>query len=289
MSARAIPRIRHSTRSPEYAGVSRDTAIRAVNVGKKIGLLIRVKGAGKKGLGGTSNRYGFRLKEVADTLLLSEAKEVAGELLKRSQACIERGSRRATQPSKDHLKDLEAPPSSSGLNGHSSVGSKEGVGEKARWTKPIVYGERPRTTMMTVLGQPMMTMSLRKSTRLGLFRGAGGGLQRDLGKKKDDHVRRGAAKTRRGAAGNGHDLQLAHRSRRAERIKADRQEPLDLAASIPRRARKQSVVPRQGIMLAVFRVVPKINIKFLSEFWVQTADILGISGCRPFDHILIIT
>lgn len=130
----------------EYAGVSRDTAIRAVNVGKKIGLLIRVKGAGKKGLGGTSNRYGFRLKEVADTLLLSEAKEVAGELLKRSQACIERGSRRATQPSKDHLKDLEAPPSSSGLNGHSSVGSKEGVGEKARWTKPIVYGERPRTT-----------------------------------------------------------------------------------------------------------------------------------------------
>ena len=42
-------------------------------------------------------------------------------------------------------------------------------------------------------------------------------------------------------------------------------------------------------MLAVFRVVPKINIKFLSEFWVQTADILGISGCRPCDHILIIT
>jgi hypothetical protein len=47
----------------EYAGVSRDTAIRAVNIGKKIGLLIRVKGAGKKGLGGTSNRYGFRLKK----------------------------------------------------------------------------------------------------------------------------------------------------------------------------------------------------------------------------------
>ena len=72
-------------------------------------------------------------------------------------------------------------------------------------------------------------------------------------------------------------------------VKADRQEPLDLAASIPRRVRKQSVVPRQAIMLAVFRVVPKINIKFLSEFWVQTAEILGISGCRPCDHILIIT
>jgi hypothetical protein len=49
---------------------------------------------------------------------------------------------------------------------------------------------------------------------------------------------------------------------KAER--ADRQEASDLAASIPRHARKQSVVPRQGIMLAVFGVVPKINIKSCS-------------------------
>jgi hypothetical protein len=89
----------------EYAGVSRDTAIRAVNIGKKIGLLIRVKGAGKRGLGGTSNRYGFRLKEVADVLPLSDAKEVAGVPLKRSQACIERSSRPATQQSNDNLID----------------------------------------------------------------------------------------------------------------------------------------------------------------------------------------
>ena len=46
------------------------------------------------------------------------------------------------------------------------------------------------------------------------------------------------------------------------------------------------MVPRQGIMLAVFHVEPIINIKFLSEFWVQTAE---ISGCRPFDHILTIS
>ena len=43
-----------------------------------------------------------------------------------------------------------------------------------------------------------------------------------------------------------------------------------VAPSIPRRGRKQSVVPRQGIVLAVFRIVPKVDIKFLSEFWGQT-------------------
>ena len=54
-----------------------------------------------------------------------------------------------------------------------------------------------------------------------------------------------------------------------------------VAPSIPRRARKQSVVPRQGIMLAVFRVVPKINIKFLSEFGVQTAGYFGDQRLSP--------
>ena len=96
------------TTMAKYANVSRDTAIRAVNIGKQIGLLIRVKGAGKKGLGGTSNRYGFRLKEVADVLLLSDAKEVAGEPLKRSQASIERSSRPATQQAEDKRKDNSA-------------------------------------------------------------------------------------------------------------------------------------------------------------------------------------
>jgi hypothetical protein len=106
------------TTMAQYAGVSRDTAIRAVNVSKKIGLLIRVKGSGKKGLGGTSNRYGFRLKEVAGVPLLSETaekKEVAGEPPKRSQASHERGSRPATQQERDkqtykkkeETKDLE--------------------------------------------------------------------------------------------------------------------------------------------------------------------------------------
>ena len=43
-----------------------------------------------------------------------------------------------------------------------------------------------------------------------------------------------------------------------------------------------------------FRIVPKVDIKFqLSEFRVefvvQTSPTLGVSGCRPFDHVLLIT
>jgi hypothetical protein len=61
------------------------------------------------------------------------------------------------------------------------------------------------------------------------------------------------------------------------------------AISMPRCGRKQSVVSRQGVVLAVFRVVPKINIKFLSEFWGQTSYMIWVSGCRLCDHVLIIT
>lgn len=119
-----------------YAGVSRDTAIRAVNIAKKIGLLIRVKGAGKKGLGGTTNRYGFRLKEVAGVLPLSDVKEVAGEPPKRSQACIERSSRPATQHTKDRLIDLakEEEEKKVGLGERSERASKEDL----PWKTPVL-------------------------------------------------------------------------------------------------------------------------------------------------------
>jgi hypothetical protein len=49
------------------------------------------------------------------------------------------------------------------------------------------------------------------------------------------------------------------------------------------------VVPRQGIVLAIFRIVPKVDIKFLSEFWVQTSHLCWASGCRPCDHIPVIS
>ena len=65
-----------------------------------------------------------------------------------------------------------------------------------------------------------------------------------------------------------------------------------VAPSIPRRGRKQSVIPRQAIVLAVFRIVPKVDIKFLSEFRGQTLQMTeasGCSGCRPFDHVPVIT
>jgi hypothetical protein len=51
------------------------------------------------------------------------------------------------------------------------------------------------------------------------------------------------------------------------------------------------VVPRQDRVLAaaVFRIVPKVDIKLLSEFWVQTSLSCGDCGYRPFDHVLVIT
>jgi hypothetical protein len=50
-----------------------------------------------------------------------------------------------------------------------------------------------------------------------------------------------------------------------------------VAPSLPRRGRKQSVVSRQGIVpaVAVFRIQPKVDIKFLSEFWSDIASAWG--------------
>ena len=51
------------------------------------------------------------------------------------------------------------------------------------------------------------------------------------------------------------------------------------------------MVSREGIVLAatVFRIVPKVDIKFLSELWGQTLSMFGVSGCRPFDHVPVVT
>ena len=44
------------------------------------------------------------------------------------------------------------------------------------------------------------------------------------------------------------------------------------------------MVPRQGIVLAVFCIVPKVDIKFLSEFWGQTTHMMESAG---FAHSII--
>lgn len=134
----------------KYASVSRDTAIRAVNVGKKVGLLVRVKRAGIRGLGGTTNRYEFRPNEVAgETGSESERgsrratayreKEVAGRPPKRSQACNQRSSRPATQQSnrQSNLHSKTAPPSSS-VEPDAVVAKKE-LGEEGRQPEPPVW------------------------------------------------------------------------------------------------------------------------------------------------------
>jgi hypothetical protein len=68
-----------------------------------------------------------------------DTKEVSSQIPKKYQASTERGIRRDTQQSKDNLTDSlkEAPPSSSALEGPSSVvAEKRGSGEEEREWKP---------------------------------------------------------------------------------------------------------------------------------------------------------
>jgi Helix-turn-helix domain len=127
----------------EYVGVHRTTAIRAVNVGKEIGILVRVKkGGGRK----VSNRYGFRVETVAGALpfqhLMEEnSSRPAPETV---AARHQNSSSAATQQSKDNLIDnliLEtAPPSPSFENDAVVAEGKKGVGEVGSdppaWTTP---------------------------------------------------------------------------------------------------------------------------------------------------------
>jgi hypothetical protein len=80
---------------------------------------------------------------------------------------------------------------------------------------------------------------------------------------------------RRGAtSGAGRSVQIrAQAQERSVRRRVDLDTfgyVFQVAPSIPRRGRKHSVVPRQGIVLAVVRIEPRVDIKFLSEFRGQT-------------------
>jgi hypothetical protein len=94
-------------------GTNRRTAIRAINVGRKLGIVERVYKGGKRGLGGTSNRYRFCInvvsgqqwKEVTGETPLKGAKEVTGETPKRCQARPERGDWPVTLSSQEHLNN----------------------------------------------------------------------------------------------------------------------------------------------------------------------------------------
>jgi hypothetical protein len=45
--------------------------------------------------------------------------------------------------SEEHLNNL--PPAASSFLENSAAAGRQGVGEKLRWTRPVIYGERPRT------------------------------------------------------------------------------------------------------------------------------------------------
>ena len=75
-------------------------------------------------------------------------------------------------------------------------------------------------------------------------------------------------------------------------VKADRRGAAGLGRGIPRRGRKQSVVPRQVIVLAASSVLNQrsiLNFLATSGVRLQVAEASGCRGCRPFDHVLVIT
>jgi hypothetical protein len=127
--------------------LDRSTVIRAINSGRKAGLLERIYKGGKTRRGGTSNRYRFNLDLVAAEppgQVVRDNDLVAREPSTQWHASARPSGTRATQSSNDHLNDhliLEAPPSSS--FGNDAVVAKEekkGVGEEGSglpaWTTP---------------------------------------------------------------------------------------------------------------------------------------------------------
>ena len=89
-------------------GVHRATVIRAINVGRKLGLLKRIYKGGKKSGRGISNRYVFVLDTVAGVQPCQAVRDidtVADEYLTQSQDSARHSGRPATQSSNDLLND----------------------------------------------------------------------------------------------------------------------------------------------------------------------------------------
>ena len=126
-------------------GVHRATAIRAVNAGRKLGLLRRIKKGGKKKGRGISNRYVFTPDIVAGVQPCQPVRDndiVAGEYLTQSQDSARHSSRAATLSSNYHLKDnLKAPPSSSFEN--SAVVAQQEERGLAREGVNLPFGQPP--------------------------------------------------------------------------------------------------------------------------------------------------
>ena len=126
--------------------VDRSTVIRAINAGRKAGLLVRIYKGGKTRRGGTSNRYRFNLDLVAAEppgQVVRDNDLVAREPSTQWHASTQPSGTPATQSANDHLNDhliLEAPPSSSFGNDAVVVEGKKGVGEVGSdlpaWTTP---------------------------------------------------------------------------------------------------------------------------------------------------------
>jgi hypothetical protein len=122
-------------------GVDRRTAIRAINIGRKLGLLQRIYKGGIKVGRNYTNRYRFLVDVVTGQTLrhnVTDGDEVSGETSRGVTPVLDEVSRQTPYNLRDNLRDnlREAPPSSSFGNSDvvaledSSKKERKGVGER---------------------------------------------------------------------------------------------------------------------------------------------------------------
>jgi hypothetical protein len=150
-------------------GVSRRTVVNAINAARKLGVVKRIYRGGKLNGKGRSNSYLFPIYEHSATVAQCHGDngDIVQSTTEHSATDDRTPCNRCTLSSNDLLKDnlRGSPPSSSGLDGHSSVVAQErGSGEEEEnplvWTTPL----SPRLNIRpscggSTSGQPTRLMS----------------------------------------------------------------------------------------------------------------------------------
>jgi hypothetical protein len=130
-------------------GCDRSTVIRAINVGRKVGILERIYKGGKTRRGGTSNRYRFNLNLVAHAPPCDAPNLVAGVHQPSGWRATDLVAGEPPNLLRDNLIDnlileREVCLEKKVVSERAPAGLKSEP--KPRWTTPVIYGERPRTS-----------------------------------------------------------------------------------------------------------------------------------------------
>jgi hypothetical protein len=124
----------------ERVGVDRRTAIRAINVGRKLRILQRIYKGGQTWRGGTSNRYRFCIDPVSGESLGQRVPDdnlVSGQTPTQCQSGAQPSVRRDTRSSNDPLtENLNGAASSAASESVVGVAQERGFGEEGRESKP---------------------------------------------------------------------------------------------------------------------------------------------------------